>query len=72
MGLTYKEIATRLQIGVGTAHRLYEKYVLTGDVAPQKQPERPDSRKLDNTHLLDSYMRTQPSISMKSVLKFWK
>ena len=50
IGLTYKEIATRLQIGIGTAHRLYQKYVLTGDVAPKTQPERPYLRKLDNMH----------------------
>ena len=33
MGLTFKEIATRLQIGVGTAHRIYTRFVNTGDVA---------------------------------------
>ena len=52
MGLTFKEIATRLQIGVGTAHRVYTRYVDTGDVAAHKQPERPDKRKLDNLHEL--------------------
>ena len=44
MGLTFKEIATRLQIGVGTAHRVYTQYVDTGDVAAHKQPERPHKR----------------------------
>ena len=52
MGLTYKEIAARLQIGVGTAHRLYVLYVATGDVAPHTRPECPDSRKLDSLHEL--------------------
>ena len=33
MGLSFKEIATRLQIGVGTAHCLYMRYDATGDVA---------------------------------------
>ena len=33
MGLAFNEIAIRLQIGVGTADRLYVKYVDTGDVA---------------------------------------
>ena len=47
MGLTYKEIAYRLQIAVGTAHRLYES---TGDVAPLKRAERYELRKLDNLH----------------------
>ena len=52
MGLTFKEIATRLQIGVGTAHRVYTRYVDTGDVAAHKQPEHPNKRKLDNLHEL--------------------
>ena len=52
MGLTFKEIAIRLQIGVGTAHRLYARYVETGDVAPKTQPARPDCKKLDNLHEL--------------------
>ncbi len=34
MGLTYKEIAYRLQIAVGTARRLFQRYESTGDVAP--------------------------------------
>ena len=52
MGLAFKEIAIRLQIGVGTAHRLYARYVDTGDVAPKMQPACPDARKLDNLHEL--------------------
>ena len=52
MGLAFKKIAIRLQIGVGTAHRLYARYVDTGDVAPKMQPARPDARKLDNLHEL--------------------
>ena len=52
MELTFKEIATCLQIGIGTAHRLYAQYVATGEVAPHSQPERPDSRTVDNLHEL--------------------
>ena len=52
IGLTFKEIAIRLQIGVGTAHRLYARYVDTGDAVPKMQPARPDSRKIDNLHEL--------------------
>ena len=50
MGLTYKEIAYRLQIAVGTAHRLFQMYESTGDVAPLKRAERYELRKLDNLH----------------------
>jgi transposase len=70
MGLTFKDIATRLQIGVGTAHRLYARYVDTGDVAPHTQPELQNKRKLDNLHELCIigliHMRIQPSICMTS------
>ena len=52
MGLDYKEIAVRLQIGIGTAHRIYHRYLETGEVAAHKQPPRPDSRKLDEHHEL--------------------
>ena len=50
VGLKYKEIAARLGIGMSTAHRLYMRFVKTGDVAKTKQPERPDSRKIDYHH----------------------
>ena len=33
----YKDIATCLQIGVGTAHRIVKKFELTGDVALLKR-----------------------------------
>lgn len=52
MGLTYKEIATRLQIGIATAYRLYKRYEATGDVTPTAQPIRPHSRTIDNLHEL--------------------
>ena len=52
MGLSFKQIATHLQIGVGTAHRLYARYEATGDVTAHKQPARPDNRKIDDLHEL--------------------
>ena len=48
MGLTFKEIATRLQIGVGTAHRIYTRFVNTGDVASLQRCSRPNLRRLDD------------------------
>ena len=48
MGLSFREIATRLQIGLGTAHRIEE----TGEVAPIKPGPRPDLHKLDEIHEL--------------------
>ena len=52
MGLTFKQIASRLQIAVGTAHRIFAKFEATGEVAPSKQPKRPASRKIDDLHEL--------------------
>ena len=31
LGYRYKDIAARLQIGVGSAHRIFKKFELTGD-----------------------------------------
>ena len=52
MGLSFRDIATRLQIGLGTAHRLYTKFEETGEVAPIEQGPRSDVRKLDHLHEL--------------------
>lgn len=52
MGLSFREIASRLQIGVGTAHRIYTRFVDTGEVSPAPRRPRPDSRKLDDLHEL--------------------
>ena len=72
MGLTFKEIAIRLQIGVGTAHRLYARYVETGDVAPKTQPARPDCKKLDNLHELYVIALIHAYTFMKFVPKYLK
>ena len=50
MGYTFKAIASRLQISVGTAHRIFRKFVTTGDVSPCRRSARPGSRKLDDHH----------------------
>ena len=52
LNYNYKDIAVRLQIGVGTAHRIFKKFELTGDVAPLKRSPRIDRRKLDEHHEL--------------------
>ena len=52
MGLTYRQIASRLQIGTGTAHRILQRFRDTGDVSPSKRHGqlRPTCRKLDDLH----------------------
>lgn len=52
MGMSFRSIAQRLQIGVGTAHRLFKRFEERGDVDPLKRSKRPDNRKLDNLHEL--------------------
>ena len=52
MGLSFRDIATRLQIGLSTAHRMYKKFEETGEVAPIKPGPRPDLHKLDEIHEL--------------------
>ena len=37
MDLTFKQIAERLQIAVGTAHRIFKRFMDTGDVSATVQ-----------------------------------
>ena len=69
MGMKFYDIAARLQIGVGTAHRLFSKFVATGDVSPSKQPSRPDCRKLDDLHELYilGILHENPSMYLREV-----
>ena len=50
--MTFRDIAKRLHISVGTAHRIYARFECTGDVAPCNRTKRPESRKLDEYHEL--------------------
>ena len=53
MGLSFRDIAQRLQIGVGSAYRLYRRFSLTGELSPSKRSRRSDKRKLDELHELN-------------------
>ena len=53
MGLSFRDIAKRLQIGVGSAYRLYRRFTLAGEFSSKKKrARRPDVRKLDEHHEL--------------------
>ena len=54
MRLTYKEIATCLQIGTATAYRVFQRYESTGDIAPRSKPQRPQCKKVDD--LIELYI----------------
>ena len=52
MDLTFRQIAERLQIALGTAHRIFKRFQDTGNVSPAKRTPRPTLRKLDQYHEL--------------------
>ena len=52
MSLSFKSIADRLQIGLGSAYRLYHRYVRTGNLTARKRSDRPQYKKLDEYHEL--------------------
>lgn len=52
MDLTFRSIADRSQIGLGSAYRLYQCYVRTGTFTAHKRSDRPQCRKLDGHHEL--------------------
>ena len=41
MGLTFRQIAARLQIATGTAHRIFMRFRETGDVSPTSRRAQP-------------------------------
>ena len=48
----FRDIARHLQIAVSTAHRIFKRVELTGEVDPQCQPSRPSTRVIDDQHEL--------------------
>ena len=69
MGRSFRDIGSSLQIGVGTAHRIYTRFVRTGDVTPLQRSPRPDSRKLDNLHelLIIALIHENPTLYLKEL-----
>ena len=65
----YKDLAKRLQIGVGTAHRIFKRFESTGDVAPLGRGARPGKRKLDDHHelLIIGLITENPGITLQEV-----
>lgn len=52
MGFSFRRIAALLQIGLGTAHKIYTGFVETDKVAPLKPRLRPDSRALNEFYVI--------------------
>ena len=53
MDLSFRSIASRLQIGLGSAYRIYHRFEQTGEFAANKRQPRPECRKLDDLHELN-------------------
>lgn len=66
---SYKDIARRLQIGVGTAHRIFKRFETTGDVAPLRRCGTPSKRKLDDHHELYiiGLVTENPGITLREI-----
>ena len=69
MNHRFKDIGKRLQIAPSTAHRIFTRFKTTGDVAPSKQPLRPQHRKLDNHHelLIMGIVLANPSSYLREI-----
>ena len=52
MGLSFRDIAKRLQIGLGSAYRMYRRFVQTEQFSASPRSSRPHTRKLDELHEL--------------------
>ena len=52
MNLSFRSIAYRLQIGLGSAYRLYQQFKRTGNLLAPKRSDRPQCKKLDEHHEL--------------------
>jgi len=61
---SFKDVATALNIAPSTAHRIYTRFVATGDVKPQKSTPKPEMRALDEHKelLLLSIVLQNPSV----------
>ena len=73
MGLTFRQIASRLQIATGTAHRIFARFQDTGDVSPLSRQGkcRPTIRKLDELHevYVLGMIADNPSLYLSEIVK---
>ena len=67
--MSFHNIAARLQIGVGTAHRIWKRFVDLGDVSSLKRPLRPQTRRLDNMHelLIIALLHENPTLYLHEI-----
>jgi transposase len=69
MGMSFQDIAARLQIGVGTAHKLWKRFVDLGGVSPLKRSPRPETRKLDGMHeiFIIALLHENPTLYLQEI-----
>ena len=68
MGLPFRDVAARLGIATSTAHRIFQRFQESGEVAP-KQPCRNDARILDDHHELFilGILMENPSLYLREI-----
>lgn len=68
MGLPIRDVAARLGIGTSTAHRIFQRFQESGEIAP-KQPCRNDARILDDRHELFilGILMENPSLYLREI-----
>lgn len=70
LGLSFRGIAFRLQIGLGTTYRIYKRFVCTGELSARKRSSRPQCRKLDEYHELYiiGILMENPSLYLSEII----
>ena len=70
--LSFREIARNLNISLGTAHNIWERFVQTGEVDANKQPLREDLRKLDEYHelLIVGLILEKPHLYLREIRQY--
>ena len=71
MEQNYSEIGSKLQIASSTAHRIFTRFKVTGDVVPGTQPPRSLQRKLDDHHelLIIGILLDNPCVYLREICK---
>ena len=73
MGMTFRQIVSRLQIATGTAHRIFARFQDTGDISPlsRRGKCRSTIRKLDELHevYVLGMIADNPSLYLSEIVK---
>ena len=64
MDLPFRKVASNLNLGLGTVHKVYQRFIESGSVQHKKQPKRDDIRVLSHHQelLLNGMILENPSL----------